>query len=69
MISKHVDLIAVGFLLVAVAVFSSAKQAVVMTFGGPVHYFRMEKGRDVRVPAMPHAPALPQMPRLPLHRD
>jgi hypothetical protein len=69
LISKHVDLIAIGFLLAIIALFSSAKHVVVMTMGGPVHYFRLDSGREVRVPAVPQVPAVPHMPRIPLQRD
>jgi hypothetical protein len=69
LISKHVDLIAIGFLLTAIALFSGAKHVVVMTMGGPVHYFKLDNGREVRVPAVPRIPAVPQMPRIPLQRD
>ena len=69
MIAKHIDLIAVAFLLAAVVLFSSAKHVVVMTMRGPVHYLRLDNGRQVRVPAMPEMPAAPHFPRIPLQRD
>ena len=69
MISKHIDLIAIGILLTAVALFSGAKEVVVLTMGGPVHYLRMDHGSQVKLPAMPEMPAMPRMPRIPLQRD
>jgi hypothetical protein len=72
LISKHIDLIAIAFLLFVIAAFSGAKHVVVMTMSGPVHYIRMENNREVRVhvmPAMPEFPEVPRMPRLPLQRD
>jgi hypothetical protein len=49
--------------------FSGAKHIVVMTMSGPVHYFRMQDGREVRMPVMPELPAMPPVPRVPLQRD
>lgn len=65
MISKHVDLIAVGILLAAIALFNGARQMVVLTMGGPVHYFRMDNGREVHLPDMPETPQVPEVPRVP----
>jgi len=42
--------------------FSEIKHAVVMTMGGPVHYFRIENGRQVRLPEVPRPPRLPRIP-------
>ncbi len=51
MISKHVDLVAVVILLLAAAVFSTAKRVVVMTMHGPVRYIHLDDGnRQVRAP-------------------
>ena len=69
MISKHVDLIAIALLLLMIAAFSGAKHVVVMTMSGPVHYYRLDDGRQVRMPTMPAMPNVPQMPRVPLQRD
>ncbi len=72
MISRHVDLIAIALLLLAIAMFSGAKHIVVMTMSGPVHYFRMDDGHEVRMPGMPELPAMPPLaptPRVPLQRD
>jgi hypothetical protein len=50
-ISKHVDLVAVVILLLAAAVFSTAKRVVVMTMHGPVRYIHLDDGnRQVRAP-------------------
>lgn len=68
MISRHVDLIAIALLLLAIAMFSGAKHIVIMTMSGPVHYFRMDNGREVRMPDMRDLPA-PATPHLPLQRD
>jgi len=68
-ISKHVDLIAIAILLLAVSIFSSARHVVVMTMHGPVHYFHMNDGREVRTPFMPEMPPVPRVPRIPLQRD
>jgi hypothetical protein len=69
LISKNVDLVAIAFLLAIIALFSSAKHLVVMTMGGPVHYFRVESGRQVHAPAMPRMPQMPRIPRIPIQRD
>ncbi len=72
MISKHIDLIAVAVLLLAIAIFSTAKHVVVMTLNGPVHYIHLDDGQEVRVPVMPQmpsAPAMPRVPRIPIQRD
>jgi hypothetical protein len=69
LISKHVDLIAIALLLSVIGLFSTAKHLVVMTMGGPVHYFRMDNGHQVRVPAVPKVPEMPRIPRIPLQRD
>jgi hypothetical protein len=69
LISRHVDLIAIALLLLAIAMFSGAKRLVVMTMSGPVHYFRMDDGHEVRMPEMPELPALPPLPHVPLQRD
>ncbi len=72
MISKHVDLIAVGILLLAVAAFNSARQVVVVTMHGPIQYWRMDDNRAVRGPEMPQIPVMPEIPRvprIPLQRD
>lgn len=51
MISKHVDLVAVIILLLAIALFSGAKRVVVMTMHGPVRYIHLDDGsREVRAP-------------------
>jgi len=64
LIQKHIDLVAVVILLLAIAVFSTAKRAVVMTMHGPVHYIHMDDGnRQVRVPRVP------PLPRISLQRD
>jgi hypothetical protein len=72
LISRHVDLIALALLLFFIAVFSGAKHLVVMTLSGPVHYIRMDDGRQVRMPGMPQmpiAPHVPKLPRIALQRD
>ncbi len=72
MIGKNIDIIAVAFLLAALAVFSSAKHVVVMTMRGPVHYYRLDNGRQVRIPPIPKMPEMPDVPRIPnvpLQRD
>jgi hypothetical protein len=67
--SKNVDLIAIAFLLAVIALFSTAKHVVVLTMGGPVHYFRVDTGRQVHAPAMPKMPDIPRIPRIPIQRD
>jgi hypothetical protein len=65
-------LVAIAFLLLFIAAFSGAKHVVVMTMSGPVHYFRMDDRREVRMRLMPDMPAMPEvprMPRIPLQRD
>jgi hypothetical protein len=69
LIGKNIDLIAVAFLLAGLAAFSSAKHVVVMSASGPMHYIRLECGRQVRIPVMPRVPMVPHIPRIPLNRD
>ena len=72
MISKHIDLIAIGFLLLAMAAFSGARHAVIMTMSGPVHYIRMNSGQNVKMlvmPQMPEVPEVPDVPSISLQRD
>ncbi len=64
MISKHIDLIAIAILLLAVGLFSAAKQVVIVTLHGPVRYLHMDDGREVRSPEF-----MPHVPRIPLQRD
>ena len=66
MISRHVDLIALGVLLLAIAAFSAARQAVVLTLNGPVRYIRLDNPRTrVIIPTMPETPPAPPV----LQRD
>ena len=71
MISKHIDLIAIAILLLAVGLFGAARQVVIVTmYGGPVRYLRMDHGRQVRAPRVPGLPFVtPRVPRIPLQRD
>ncbi len=63
MISKHIDLVAIIILLLAIAVFSTARHAVLMTTHGPVRYIHLDNGnRQVR------APRVPSLPRISFHR-
>jgi hypothetical protein len=62
MIGKHIDLIAIGFLLLAIAVFSQARRVVVVQHFGPA--------RVLLVPRPPRVPVFlaPKLPRLSFHR-
>jgi hypothetical protein len=62
--SKHIDLIAIAILLLAIAAFSTARRAVVMTVHGPAHYIYLDNGnRQVQVPRVP------ALPRISFRRD
>ncbi len=72
MIAKHVDLIAVGILVLVAVLFSGVKDVVVLGLHGSIHHIRTDQGREVHMPPMPEMPAMPkvpQMPRIQIQRD
>ena len=65
MISKHIDILAVGALLLAMAFFSSARHAIVLSrIGQPSRYFGLKPQNPVII-----VPRVPRPPRFPLVRN
>jgi hypothetical protein len=62
MLGKHIDLIAIGFLLLAIAVYGHARRLVVIQPYGPTRVILIK--RQPRIPVF----VAPKLPTLALHR-
>jgi hypothetical protein len=62
MLGKHIDLIAIGFLLLAIAIYSHARQLFVVQPFGPTRVILIK--RQPRIPVF----IAPKLPTLALHR-
>lgn len=70
MISKHIDLLAIGGLLLAMAFFTNAKQAAILSRVGNAGRFVGVRSQNPIV-VVPHIarPACPRLPSFSLARD
>lgn len=70
MISKHIDLLAIGGLLLAMALFTNARQAAVLSRVGHVGRFVGMRSQNPIV-VVPHIsrPACPRLPSFSMVRD